>query len=53
MLVFFVFFAFYSMLSSLFSLGVDTDSLNIETDIEEETVEFFIKEEIEVLEDSE
>jgi len=33
--------------------GIDTDSLNIETDIEEETIEFFIREETEVLEDSE
>ena len=37
----------------IFVAGIDTDSLNIETDIEEETIEFFIKEEIEVIEDGE
>ena len=44
---------YYKWSITQFSSGIDTDSANIETDIEEETIEFFIKEEIEVIEDSE
>ena len=44
---------FVYIMSYSSSIGIDTDFLNIETDIEEETIEFFIREEIEVLEDSE
>ncbi len=33
--------------------GIDTDSLYLDTDIEEETIEFFIKEEIEVIDEGE
>lgn len=33
--------------------GIDTDQLYLDTDIEEEIIEFFIKEEIEVIGDSE
>ena len=35
------------------SQGIDTDTLYLDTDIEEETIEFFIKEEIEVINDGE
>ena len=36
-----------------FAVGLDTDSLDEDTDIEEETIEFFIKEETEVIEEGE
>ncbi len=39
----------------MFSLlsGIDTDLLYLDKDIEEETIEFFIREEIEVIEEDE